>query len=162
MASQQLTLKQALDLAVQRHGDGDLSEAEELYGKILQADPNHAVALHLLGVIAHQVGENEHTLGGVLGNDRIAEHPDTGRAIAGIQIPSWRTILDLTARCYEMTGLGYLMFASRVTLCLLFSLVIDRFSSFWFLMYIKFIFESSKSFNLSPFLGTMIFKDLSG
>ncbi len=35
-------------------------------------------------------------------------HPDTGKAFTDIEVPNWRELLVLTARCYEMTGLGYL------------------------------------------------------
>ncbi|NQU56992.1 MAG: tetratricopeptide repeat protein [Rhodospirillales bacterium] len=36
-----------------------MSEAESIYKQILQVDPDQPVALHLLGVIAHQVGNND-------------------------------------------------------------------------------------------------------
>ena len=59
-ASQQtLSLEEALDLGLQHHAAGDLSKAEGIYQQILQTDPNHPVALHLIGVIAHQKGEND-------------------------------------------------------------------------------------------------------
>jgi alpha-L-glutamate ligase-like protein len=48
------------------------------------------------------------TLGGVLGNETISEHPDTDHQLTGIQIPGWQQLLELAARCYEITGLGYL------------------------------------------------------
>ena len=48
------------------------------------------------------------TLTGVLGNDIVDEHPDTGALIAGLQIPHWDFILQSSARGYEVTGLGYL------------------------------------------------------
>lgn len=48
------------------------------------------------------------TLAGVLGNEIIEEHPDTGALIAGLQIPQWDFILQSAARGYEVTGLGYL------------------------------------------------------
>jgi tetratricopeptide (TPR) repeat protein len=56
---QTLTIQQALDLALQHHTAGDLPKAESIYQQILQADPNQPVALHLLGVIAHQLGKND-------------------------------------------------------------------------------------------------------
>ena len=56
---QTLTIQQAIDLAVQHHNAGRLPEAENIYQQILQADPNQPVALHLLGVIAHQTGKND-------------------------------------------------------------------------------------------------------
>lgn len=48
------------------------------------------------------------TLTGVLHNDVVEEHPDTGAVIAGLQIPHWDSILASSARGYEVTGLGYL------------------------------------------------------
>lgn len=44
----------------------------------------------------------------VIGNSLVTEHPDTGAMIAGRQIPRWEYLLDFAARCYELTGLGYL------------------------------------------------------
>lgn len=47
------------------------------------------------------------TLKGVWNNDIITEHPDTENSIQGVQIPHWDTMLNIAARCYELTGLGY-------------------------------------------------------
>ena len=51
--------QQALNLALQHHGAGDLSKAEGIYQQILKVDPNQPVALHLLGMIAHQMSKND-------------------------------------------------------------------------------------------------------
>ncbi len=56
---QTMTLQQAVELGVQHQTAGRLSEAESIYQQILQTKPEHPVALHLLGVIAHQVGKND-------------------------------------------------------------------------------------------------------
>lgn len=48
------------------------------------------------------------TLTAVWHNDILSEHPDTGNAVQGVQIPSWDTLLELAARSLELTGLGYL------------------------------------------------------
>ncbi len=48
------------------------------------------------------------TLGGVLGNEAVDEHPDTDHKLTGIEIPGWQDLLELAARCYDITGLGYL------------------------------------------------------
>ena len=48
------------------------------------------------------------TLNGVIDTAVVAYHPDTSQPIAGLQIPDWDTILDISARCYELTGLGYI------------------------------------------------------
>jgi alpha-L-glutamate ligase-like protein len=42
------------------------------------------------------------------GNRVVDEHPDTGVPIAGRPIPHWEQVLEMAARCYELTGLGYL------------------------------------------------------
>ncbi len=47
------------------------------------------------------------TLSGVWKNEIITEHPDTEKSITNVQIPGWDTLLDLAARSYELTGLGY-------------------------------------------------------
>lgn len=41
-------------------------------------------------------------------NQMISLHPDTGADFSLLQVPHWEKILDLAARCVEMTGLGYL------------------------------------------------------
>lgn len=48
------------------------------------------------------------TLNGVMENEAILDHPDTGYRIAGLGLPGWRGILELAARCADLTGLGYL------------------------------------------------------
>jgi len=46
-------------LALQRHQEGKLAEADRLYQEILARDPGHFDALHLSGVVAHQTGRND-------------------------------------------------------------------------------------------------------
>ena len=53
-----LTIPQALQQAVQQHQAGNLQQAERLYRAILHADGQQVDALHLLGVIAYQVGQH--------------------------------------------------------------------------------------------------------
>ena len=48
------------------------------------------------------------TITGVLNNEIVEDHPDTGALIAGLGIPQWDFILGSAARGYEVTGLGYL------------------------------------------------------
>jgi protein O-GlcNAc transferase len=72
--SQSMTLRQALDLAVQHHRAGRLREAEQIYRRILAADPKNPDALHLLGVLAGQVGQAEPGL--ALIRQAIAIKPD--------------------------------------------------------------------------------------
>ena len=53
----QVTIEQAMRLALQHHQAGRIAEAEKIYRQVLTQKPNHADALHLLGVIAHQTGD---------------------------------------------------------------------------------------------------------
>jgi tetratricopeptide (TPR) repeat protein len=46
-------------LATQLQSQGRLQESEHLLQQMLRQQPNHAFALHLLGVIAHQVGKQQ-------------------------------------------------------------------------------------------------------
>jgi alpha-L-glutamate ligase-like protein len=48
------------------------------------------------------------TLKGVLANDVVDEHPDTGALIAGLKVPHWDFILQSSARGLDVTELGYL------------------------------------------------------
>ncbi len=48
------------------------------------------------------------TLGGVMHEQAVALHPDTGFPITDVQIPDWDLILKLTAQCYDLVGLGYI------------------------------------------------------
>lgn len=48
----------ALAAALQLHRNGNLGEAERLYRSILEKNPRHPDALHLLGMIADQVGQS--------------------------------------------------------------------------------------------------------
>ncbi|MFI4986818.1 MAG: tetratricopeptide repeat protein [Alphaproteobacteria bacterium] len=73
-----LTLQQGVDLALQHHGAGNLSRAEGLYRRILQADPEHPVALQMLGVIAHQLGKHDVAVGLIA--RALARKPDDAGA----------------------------------------------------------------------------------
>ena len=54
-----MTIPQAFALALQHHQSGRVAEAENIYREILAVEPQHADALHLLGVLAHQAGRND-------------------------------------------------------------------------------------------------------
>jgi len=56
---QQLTIPQAMQLAEQHQASGNLQQTEQVLRQILQAQPQHTQALHLLGVVAHQAGNIE-------------------------------------------------------------------------------------------------------
>jgi protein O-GlcNAc transferase len=59
---QSFNAQQPIDVAFQHHAAGRLTEAEGIYQQVLQSDPKHPEALHMLGVLAHQTGENDRAL----------------------------------------------------------------------------------------------------
>jgi alpha-L-glutamate ligase-like protein len=48
------------------------------------------------------------TTSAVYRNRIVATHPDTDHVLAGLEIPNWSRLLDLAARCHDLTSLGYL------------------------------------------------------
>ncbi len=55
----ELTVDEAVALAILLQKNGQLVEAEELYRRVLDASPNHPDALHYAGVLAHQQGHSD-------------------------------------------------------------------------------------------------------
>ena len=70
-----MSLSAKLTEAIQYHQTGHLQEAEMIYKEILKVDPSHSDALHLLGFIAHQGGNND--LAVELIRQAIQIHPDS-------------------------------------------------------------------------------------
>ena len=68
------SIQHILESAVGHHGAGRLPEAEAGYRQVLDTAPNHPIALHLLGVIAHQVGQNDVAV--ELISKAVSVHPD--------------------------------------------------------------------------------------
>ena len=55
----ELTLEEAVALAILLQKNEQLVEAQELYRRVLDAAPNHPDALHYAGVLAHQQGHSD-------------------------------------------------------------------------------------------------------
>jgi predicted O-linked N-acetylglucosamine transferase (SPINDLY family) len=53
------TIPETLAVALQYHQAGRPAEAEALYRQILEAEPSHPEALHLLGLLVHQRGQHD-------------------------------------------------------------------------------------------------------
>lgn len=54
----ELTVDEALAIAIQLHQDDRLEEANVVYQEILKVDPDNPRALHFAGVLAHQIGRS--------------------------------------------------------------------------------------------------------
>src|SRR5436305_14617405 len=73
--------------AITHHQAGRLAEAQRLYRQILQRDPNHADALHLLSILAHSAGHAKAAIElverAIAVSPRVAEfHVNYGRHLA--------------------------------------------------------------------------------
>ena len=75
-------LKEVLDRAMQHQRGGDLQRAEAGYREIAAKDPNHLVALHLLGALLLQT-EREEEAARVL-EDAVARAPDQAILFANL------------------------------------------------------------------------------
>jgi tetratricopeptide (TPR) repeat protein len=73
----ELSIDQALQIALGHHHSGRLAEAERIYRQILAQDPAHADALHHLGMIAHRLGRLD--AAAELMSRSIARCPDEAR-----------------------------------------------------------------------------------
>jgi protein O-GlcNAc transferase len=56
-------LQQLFESALQRHQAGRLAEAESLYRQVLAAEPRHALALQMLGLLAQRCGHIADAIG---------------------------------------------------------------------------------------------------
>src|SRR5437016_12844361 len=52
-----ITTRPVIEIAIQHHQAGRLSEAEDMYRQMLDTYPDHFDALHLLGVISYQAAK---------------------------------------------------------------------------------------------------------
>jgi predicted O-linked N-acetylglucosamine transferase (SPINDLY family) len=82
-------IQRLFDKALRCHRASQLSEAERLYRQVLVADPRHADAWHLLGMIAQQAGRSDvavELINKAIGiNGTIAAwHSNLGNALYGI------------------------------------------------------------------------------
>ena len=53
-----VSMEEAIQIALRHHQAGELSQAEAIYWQILAQDPNNPDVLHLLGAIADRAGRH--------------------------------------------------------------------------------------------------------
>ena len=95
----QVTVEQALQIALQHHQAGRLPEAESIYRQILAAVPNHADSLHLLGTLRHSTG---HADGVGLIRQAIALNPSFPAALSNLgEVLRRQGELDEAIVCFQ-------------------------------------------------------------
>lgn len=94
-----VTLSQALLIALQHHQAGRVAEAEDIYRRILDADPEHADAMELLGVLAAQTGRLG--LAGRILRFAVALRPDGAGGLSNLAgVEQSAAALDNAVRLY--------------------------------------------------------------
>lgn len=123
-----VTMDEAVRLAVEMHRAGRRDQAEPIYEKVLEVEPDHVDALHFLGFLRHQQGRDEegielirralerrpdyadarNNLGNILReNDRLAEaEVEYRRALADAPRHSgaWNNLGTILRRRGDMEG----------------------------------------------------------
>jgi predicted O-linked N-acetylglucosamine transferase (SPINDLY family) len=87
-----VALQAKFNQGVALHQQGKLAEAERIYGEVLQEQPNHFDALHLLGVIAFQTRRTERAVELIkraigLNAKVAAAHSNLGNALTDLKRP---------------------------------------------------------------------------
>lgn len=94
-----VTLSQALLIALDHHQAGRVAEAEDIYRRILNADPEHADAMELLGVLAAQTGR--FGAAGRILRLAVALRPDGARCLSNLAgVEQSAGVLDGSVRLY--------------------------------------------------------------
>jgi predicted O-linked N-acetylglucosamine transferase (SPINDLY family) len=94
------TIAEAFQIAFAHHQAGNLWEAERLYRQILQVDPQHADALHLLGLIARQGGRNDLAIEYIRAALRL--HPEFAEGHNNLGVALWEQgDLNAAAASYD-------------------------------------------------------------
>ncbi len=94
------SIQSMLGTALQHHRAGQLTEAERIYGQILEIDADHADSLHLLGMIAHHAGRHDDALEMIRRAIAIHETGASYHSNLGIVLQA-QGKLDEAAACYE-------------------------------------------------------------
>ncbi len=92
--------------AVQLHQDGKLAQAEAVYRRILEQHPDHAGALHLLGVLAHQQGRDDRAAELIARAIALNPHMATFHSNYGVALRGLGRLNEAGAALMEALRLG--------------------------------------------------------
>ncbi|MFL6661347.1 MAG: tetratricopeptide repeat protein [Rhizobacter sp.] len=87
----ELTLEQALTIAMELQVGRHYDDAEEIYTRVLQAAPDHPDALHLLGVLHHMRGNAPRAIELIRrATQQLPEHPDFHNNLGNVLLEAGR------------------------------------------------------------------------
>ncbi|MGA3346699.1 MAG: tetratricopeptide repeat protein [Terracidiphilus sp.] len=95
-----MDLKAMCGRANEFHRRGQLAEAEQIYRRVLDLDPHHSDSLHLLGVLAHQVGRDEVAIELIRKAIAVDKRPAPYHSNLGTALQTMGR-LDEAAACYQ-------------------------------------------------------------
>jgi len=95
------TVAEAFSLALRYHQAGNLDLAERLYQQILQADPSHAGAHHLLGVLAYQMGRFDVAIASIRQSLRLSPNQAEPHCNLGVVLAKQAHVDEAVAQWQE-------------------------------------------------------------
>lgn len=98
--TREVTLEEALSIAIQYQRHGQLADADDVFRKILEVAPDHPGVLHFAGVLAHQQGRSEEGLARVDRSLALAPDQADGHNNRGIILKALRRF-DEAAEAYR-------------------------------------------------------------
>lgn len=87
-SSRELTLEEAIAVAILLQKNEQYPAAEEVYRRVLKAAPDHPRALHYAGLLAHQQGRNDEALALIGRSVALQPHEADWRSNLGIALQS--------------------------------------------------------------------------
>jgi predicted TPR repeat methyltransferase len=99
-STRELTLEEAISLAILLQKNAQFAEAEEVYRRVLETTPDHPRALHYCGVLAHQQGQNKQAVALIERSLALAPEQADWHSNLGIVLQS-ETKLDRAIDAYR-------------------------------------------------------------
>jgi predicted TPR repeat methyltransferase len=103
--TRELTVEEAVSIAIQLQQNEQFAEAEAVYERILEVAPTHHRALHYAGVLAHQQGRHDEAVALILKSlDLVPEQAD-GHSNLGIVLQAqgkWDAAIDAYRRAIAL------------------------------------------------------------
>ena len=102
-----MTDEASFDYAIDLHRHGRLPKAAQIYREVLQSEPNHPGALHLLGVICHQRGDHDAAIA-LIGRGQFRYYERVGvskkSTLGSCQKPKFTHPFQETPECYTLVS----------------------------------------------------------